>query len=416
MTSELPDEAPVAPAAPSRSLGFVLALGALTAVTATAVDIGLPALPRIAAELGADPAAGASLVGAHLLGYGSGQLVWGPLSDRYGRWRPLSLAMGGFALTAVACALAHSFVLLLALRVLLGFLGGAAPVISRAIARDQGGGHITAQLLSSMMIVLGAAPLLAPAVGSGLMTLFDWRAIFWFLALFGCLVLLVSAIHVRPRVAPPPSPEEREPMRAVPRALLNAARRLLGSGDFLVGTGMTSAIFFGYAAFLGGSASVADAVFGVGAGAFGPLFTVGALAFVGGSMLARRLVVRFGVDRLLGGAGVWAAIVGLVLLVTATWELSLPLFWALISCYLLAFGLVLPASTAKALEPAAGFAGLGSSILGALQTLCGTLGAVLIAMAPTPSSHTHLSYVMGGAALASSATFLLGVLARRIRR
>lgn len=373
-------------------LAFVVTLGALAGVSATAVDVCIPAQPEIAASYGAAPAAGAALVSVYLVGYGPGQLVWGPLADRFGRLPPLFVSLAGFVLASLVCALATSFELLLAARGVQGLFAAASPVIARAIARDQGGGPATAALISTMTVVLGAAPLLAPAIGSGLLVLFDWPAIFWFLGLFGLLTAAATYAYVAESL---PAEKRRAPSLAV---RLRGAGQLFSAGEFLVGVGLSASIFGGYAALLSLGAVVALERFDVPGEAFGPLFTLAAVAFVAGSVIARQGIGRFGVQRVLTLGAMIAGAAGAGMALAAMTEPALPLFWALVGLYVLAFGMLLPAATALALEPAAEMAGFGSSLIGALQVLAGACGAQIAAAGLWSSSYLGLCWVMALAA------------------
>lgn len=371
--------------------GFVLTLGALTAVTATAIDICIPAQPDIALELGSDPAAGAALVGFFLLGYGPGQLFWGPLSDRFGRLAILQISLAGFLVASLVCALTDSFELLILGRMVEGLFAGGGPVISRAIARDQGGGAATAGLLSTMTVVLGAAPLVAPSIGSGLMLLLDWRSIFWFLCLFAAALIAASAL-VLPGSGKPQVRQTQSLLR-----YLRDAVSVLGARDFLVGTAVSASVFLGYAAFLSVGALVAQQRYGVSAAAFGPLFALAALAFVLGSILARQALKRIGRESLILAATLIGSLSGLGLLANAWAEPPLLLFWTLIGGYVLGFGMVLPVSFAKALEPAGHAAGAASSLMGTLQTLGGALGSHLVASELFDDAFQGLSLIMPAA-------------------
>lgn len=391
--------------AQSSRLGFVVTLGALAAVSATAVDICIPAQPRIAADLGVEASAGAALVSGYMLGYGPGQILWGPLADRFGRLPPLIVALVGFIAAGVVCATTTSFEILIAARAAQGAMGGAAPVIARAIARDQGGGAASAALLSTMMVILGVAPLLAPTVGSGLLTLLAWPALFWSLVVFGILTLLATLLFL-----PDHLPAiERRPIS--PRKLLADSRWLFGQSEFLTGLGISSSIFCGYAALLAMGAVVAAEDYDVSPEAFGPVFTIAASAFVLGSVAARQAIRRFGVEPVLtAGAGI-AGLSGLLLLATLWFRPELPVFWAVVSLYVLAFGMILPCATAKALEPAGAMAGTGSSLIGVIQTLAGACGAALAPLSVFADSFHGLVWVMVGGAL--SCALIRGLSLRR---
>ncbi len=366
--------------------GFVLTLGALSAVTATAVDICIPAQPEIARELGQDPTAGAALVSFFLLGYGPGQLFWGPLSDRYGRLPLMTLSLVGFLIASLVCATTSSMGMLIWARFVQGLLGGGAPVIARAIARDQGGGPQTAALISTMTIVLGAAPLVAPSIGSGLLTLADWRAIFWFLCLFAAVLLVLMFLFLRGQSRP-----EQRPDLA---SYLVGALLVLRTRDFLLGTAMSSAVFLGYAAFLSVGAVVAQVRYGVSPAAFGPIFAIAALAFILGSVAARQAIRRIALDKVILVAAVLGSLAGVGLLVNAGNGLGLVSLWALISGYVLGFGMLLPLTVAKALEPAGPAAGAASSMMGVIQVLCGALGAELAASSLFDSAYQALCILM----------------------
>ncbi len=386
--------------------GFVLTLGALAAVTATAVDICIPAQPEIARELGQDPKAGAQLVSFFLLGYGPGQLFWGPLSDRYGRLPLLSLSLVGFLIASLVCATTSSMELLIWARFVQGLLGGGAPVIARAIARDQGGGPQTAALISTMTIVLGAAPLVAPSIGSGLLTLTDWRGIFWFLVLFALMLLVLVFLFLRG--------QSKTAARPALIPYLVSALLIFRARDFLLGTAISSAVFLGYAAFLSVGAVVAQERYDVSPAAFGPIFAIAALAFILGSVGARQAIKRVSLDRVILVGAVLGALAGLGLFINANEELSLVSLWALLSGYVLGFGMLLPVAVSKALEPAGPAAGAASSMMGVIQVLSGALGAELAASDLFTSTYEALCLLMPAAmVVALSMAVLSLVLGRR---
>ncbi len=385
---------------------FVATLGMLAAVTATAIDISIPAQPKIAQDFGAAPGAGGAIVTAYLLGFGAGQMVWGLLADRFGRLAPLYVSLVCFVVASIVCAITESFTLLLVARGVQGVMGSAAPVIARAIARDQGGGIRSARLLSTMTIIVGLAPLLAPTIGSGLLTLFAWPAIFWFLATFGGIALLCAVVVV------PETLQHADQAALSLRRILAGAATLFRSPDFVGGVAVTSSIFFGYASLLAIGAAVADVRYGVPPEAFGPVFAIAAAAFLVGSTTARSLAGKYGIERVLVCGGILAASVGVAMLALSAAEPGLPVLWAGVAAYVAAFGSLMPAGTAKALEPAGGMAGLGSSLIGTSNMLAGVAGSVL-AVQLFDGSHRALTMVMAGGALMAATAVLAGLLRRR---
>lgn len=393
--------------APSPSTGFVITLGALAAVSATAVDISIPAQAEIAVLLGESPAAGAGLVSAYLIAFAMGQLVWGPMSDRYGRLGPLYLALGIFVAAAAAAALAPTMPVLVASRFVQGLSGGAAPVIARAIARDQGGGPATARLIATNTMILGGAPLLAPTLGSGLLVLFDWPALFWFLVVFG--VLLTAAIG---RFIPADTVKAHDASFQT-AAYLGRVKPILKAPEFLFGMAIMATIFFGYASVLGVGAAMAATRYGVSAEAFGPLFAVAAAFFVIGSILARSMLPKYGPDRILSGAALLAGGAGGALFLMADSTPPLWVMWGAVSVYMLAFGIGLPSSTTKALEPAGAAAGAASSVVGAVGTAIGALGSWLAGAEILGDSYRSICLVM---ALAGAMTVLVQAFALFVSR
>lgn len=381
--------------------GFVLTLGAITAISATAIDICIPALPEIGRTLGGSPEAGAMLVSAYLFGYGPGQLFWGPLSDRFGRMGVLYVSIAGFIVASIACALAETLDLLILMRALQGLTGGGAPAVARAIARDQGGGPETATLLSTMSVIVGGAPLVAPVIGSGMLTFADWRWIFGFLAVFGVMLIAGAALFLGGRRR-----RDKRDWVSVP-AYFRSASNLFRAPEFLLGIGISSSTFAGYATVLGAGAVIASERYGVSAEAFGPVFSIAALAFMAGATTARKMLRRLPQRRfLLVGASV-VACAGIGFAVAYNVDLSLVPFWALVCVYTFAFGLLMPTATSMALEPAGPVAGLASSIIGMVQTFIGALSSKLVVAGLLGNSYASMCLIiMGSAAMIVSLVLL----------
>jgi DHA1 family bicyclomycin/chloramphenicol resistance-like MFS transporter len=371
---------------------FVATLGALLAVTATAVDIMMPAQPSIARAFNLPESAGAAMVGTFSIGYGFGQMMWGPLSDRFGRLPVLYIALSGFIIAGIVCAVAGSFTTLLTARFFHGFMGGAGPTLARAIARDLGGGQKTAQALSAATIFLGGAPLLAPLGASGLLVIGDWRWIFWALVIFGTVVTASALLFV-----PETHPLEK---RATPSIcqMWQETRQLLVTPGFLYGTGIVMAVFFGYMALLGIGSAVTEEAYGLPPTLFGPLFSINALAFVVGAAAATRLASRYGVSAIIRAGAIISLSAGLYLLGLSTVTPGLALLWSGIVIFQLAFGTLLALAIARGLEPAGNIAGTASSVMGFVQTLLSASGA-FVAATLFDGSHRSLCWVMGFAAV-----------------
>jgi len=345
----------------------ILILSGLSGLTAISIDIILPATGLIAQSLGAQPEAGALLVGVYLVAYGLGQLFWGMIADAFGRRPALVYSLAGFLVASLLCALATSFWWLVALRALQGLMGGA-PVVARAIVRDLG-------------------------------EVAGWRACFWFLLVLGA-ALIVLSLKVLPETVP-----HRRPERFSLRFLAHAARTLFPKRAFLGGMLVAGFIFAGYASVLSLGAVVMETRYGLGPTAFALTFAVAALCTVTGSLSVRTLVPRYGmggVVRMLTIVLGCAVALQLILLLTSP---GLLMFWALSCLYFFAFGLSMPVTQAIAMEPAKDMAGFASSILGAGLMAFGGVGAAL-ALALYDGTHTAISgtiVMCGLAALVSCA-------------
>src|ERR1700761_2958567 len=169
---------------------FRVLLGAQSMVSSLAVDMSLPALPAITAAYGTTAAHAQLTIGLYLLGYASGQLFYGPLSDRFGRRPMLLIGLTVYTLSGFLCASAPSIETMVALRLLQGFGGAVGVVVTRAAARDHFGGPALAQMMSSITAVQAFGPLLAPILGGILASHFDWHIIFLVQGCFAAIMLV----------------------------------------------------------------------------------------------------------------------------------------------------------------------------------------------------------------------------------
>lgn len=392
---------------PIGRVSFVVTLTALTALSATTVDISLPSLPTIAESFRQRPESGGALISAYLLGYGPGQLLWGPLADRFGRIPPLIVGLIGFILITIACVFVRSFEGLVALRVAQGVFGGSGPVIARAIARDQGGGQRTAQLLATIAMIFGAAPMLAPVLGSGILLVTDWTGQFWFLAGLGVVLIAATRFFVSP-IARRPAPSEG-PRRRYFATLI----ALLGKRDFVIGAAALTTSFFGYATLISIGAAMTEERYGIAPAEFGPLFAIPASAVIIGPWLGRRILrTQTPMFALRVGAAI-CALASLGLLAMAPVAVPLVALWCAVFVYILGFGMVIPLANAIALEPAGEYAGMASSWLGAMPTLAGAGGAAFAASTAFASAYQGICLTMAGSGLACGLIVISGTRTRR---
>jgi MFS transporter, DHA1 family, multidrug resistance protein len=282
----------VPPGRARRDAGLILEFGFLSAMAPLSVDIYLPALPMLQKSFAADEARTLFTLSAFLVGFGVGQLFIGPLSDRFGRKRPLLAGLTLYLGASVACALAPSIDAVILGRFVQALGGCAVPVMVQAMVRDLYSRDEGARVLSLNMLVMGLAPIAAPLVGGQVLLWLDWRAIFWVLALFGVLALVAAA-------ALPETLSDERRNQAHPWAMIASYgelflhRRYLGyvfGGTFYYG-----ALF----AFIAGSPFVYIEHFGVPPEYYGFLFGVNMIGMMLASFVNSRIVVRRGLDRML---------------------------------------------------------------------------------------------------------------------
>ncbi|WP_042382695.1 multidrug effflux MFS transporter [Streptacidiphilus melanogenes] len=375
-------------------LRLVLILGALSAFGPLCLDMYLPGLPQLAGDFHVSDSAAQLTLTSCLVGLSLGQLLSGPLADRWGRRRPLLVGLGAYAFASVLCALSPSIEALTALRLVQGLAGGAGIVISRAIVADLFEGVAAARFFSLLMLVNGAAPILAPLFGGQLLRITDWRGVFVALSLIGCALLAAAALGLR-------------------ETLPAAERRPGGLPDTLRGMGalLRDRAFVGYAlsggfalaamfAYISGSSFVLQSVYGLSAQTFSLVFGANALGIVALGQLNTVLLRRFPVESLLRTGLALSATGGLLLLASVHFGWGLPGVLAGLFVLVSSIGLIGPNGTARAMDGRTGRRGAASALVGLLQYGAGGLAAPLVGLGGSgtalPMAVVACSFAVGG--------------------
>jgi len=350
----------------------IILLGALSALAALSLDMYVPGLPAMAADLRTTASATQLTLTACLIGLALGQLFVGPLSDARGRRRPLLIGMTLYTAASVLCALAPSIWLLIPLRLVQGAAGGAGMVIATAAVRDRGeNGTATARLFATLMVVNGIAPIAAPVIGGQLLHWTTWRGVFLVLAGIGAALLAASVFLFSES-----HPAERRRSGGGPRALLPVYRRLLRDRVFvgcLLGNGLALGGMFGY---ISGSPFVLQDIHGLTAQQYSLVFAANGTGIVLGSQASRVLVGRFSARSLMlagltGGIGVLLSV-----LAGAGLGALLPMLFLNVAC----LGLVLPNAGALGLAKHGDAAGAAASLLGPTPYVLGALASPLVGL------------------------------------
>lgn len=381
-------------------------LALLTALGPVAVDMYLPSFPEIGRLLGASPATVQLTLSLYMVAYAVGQIVYGPLSDRYGRTPVLRFALAVYCVASLACAAAPNIEMLLTARAVQALGSSGAIVLARAIVRDLYSGARAGRELSLMAGIMALAPVGAPMIGGVMQSAFGWRSHFIVQCAFG----LVAAYLVWRKL-----PETLRVRAAEPLSLGAIGRSygvILRSRAFLAHCGMLSVSFAGVFAWISGSSFVLQDIYGMSALAFGLAFAAASGGYLAGTALATQIVTRIGLDRTIGVGALALAIGGLAAVVPLAIgsASAIPLIAAM-ALYAAGMGLVQPQTIAGALMPFPERAGAASSLVGVAQMTVAAITGVAVGHALGTSAWP----VAWPLAAAGCLTLLLWVVSRGVR-
>lgn len=337
-------------------------LAVLTSVGPLSTDMYLPSLPEIGQSLNATPAQVQLTISSYLIGFAVGQIIYGPISDQYGRKPVLIGSLFAYALASIGCTFATSNDMLIGLRALQAFAAAGGVVLARAIVRDLYSGTRAARQLSTIAAVMALAPIISPMFGGMLQTAFGWRSVFFSLFGIGIFTMLIGWLLLPETLAKRTGPP------ATLGTMFGAFRDFLSHRAFIANLALSTAAFAGLFAWISGSSFVLQQFYGLTPFTFGVAFSVGGVGFMIGTSLAATYVMRLGLDRTIG-FGALALAGGGLAMVIGVW-LEIPSAAVLIvpaAVYLFGLGLVLPQAQASALGPFPHRAGTASSLLGFTQ-------------------------------------------------
>lgn len=376
-------------------------LGALAALPAVTTDMYLPSLPVVAEDLQASQAAVQFTLSGTLLGGGVGQLVIGPLSDRFGRRLPLIVGITLHVVISLLCSIAPDIGTLIVLRVLQGFFNAAAAVVAIAVIRDRFVGSDAARLLSRLMLVIGVAPLFAPTVGQAIAGLWQWRAVFYALALIG-----VALVVIVWRFMPETLPDERRRPAHI-RHVAGGYWQLLRNVRFMslaVIPGLGLGVIMSYVV---GSPFVFQNQYGLSQGQFALVFALNGVALVLSAQLNASLVRKVAPARLLRAASV--AQLGFALILVAVAATGFGGVIGLCAALWLVLGTqgMIPANASVlALNSYGHMAGTAAAVIGALQS--GVAGIVSPLVGLLGGDARSMAVVMLGTVVLTVVVLLLG--------
>ena len=342
-------------------LVYVIVLGALTALGPFTIDLYLPAFPALQKDLGVSPGIIQLTLTATTLGFGVGQLLVGPWSDRVGRRIPLIVASSVHVLASLGAVLSPDIIWLGFFRVLQGMGAAAGGVVAMALVRDLFGGVPLVRMLSRLALVSGLAPILAPVIGSQLLRFVDWRGIFVFLTAYGVIVVLAAVFLIV---------ETLKPARRADSGHSSARERYAAifSDRIFVGVSIIGAMTFsGLFAYLSSSSFLFQEVYGLNAQEFGLLFAINSLGVVTGVQVSSRLARRVGPQWILACSTAVLLLSSLTIVLLDSLHAGLlgiliPLWFFIAAC-----GFSFPLVQVLGLVNHAGEAATAASVLGAVN-------------------------------------------------
>ncbi|MEO5317217.1 multidrug effflux MFS transporter [Arthrobacter sp. CC3] len=342
----------------NRKLLYILLLGALTALGPFTIDLYLPAFPALEASLGVSEAEVQLTLTGTTIGFALGQLVVGPLSDKFGRRLPLILATALHITASLGAALSTDLATLGLFRVLMGIGAAGGGVVAMAMVRDLFTGYAMVRMFSRMALVNGLAPILAPVIGSQLLLIMPWPGIFYFLAGYGTLVIIAAILLVRETL-----PRE---LRGTSGLTAGQRYKLLFSDRIFVGLLLLGGMnFAGLFAYLSASPFLFQDVYGFTPQQYGLLFGINSLGIVAGVQTSSRVIRRVPPQWILACSTAWMFVMAVLIVIFdqlgfGLWGVMVPLWF-----YILGTGFTFPCVQVLALSKHGAQAGTAASLLGA---------------------------------------------------
>ncbi len=384
---------------------LLLMIGGLNTITPFSIDMYLPGFPQIAADLHTTVEQVALSVSTYFLGFAAGQLLYGPLLDRFGRKPPLYTGLVLYIITTVGCSVVHTIEGLWALRFFQALSGCVASVAAMAMVRDFYPVHRSAQIISLLILILGLSPLLAPSVGSFIIGACGWHAVFWMLAVIAFVFLLLSVFAL---------PEGHIPDKSIslrPKPIIKGFRDILLNTQFSVFAVAGNISFSGLFVYVAGSPALFMDYYHLSAKAYGDVFAGLSIGFIGSSQLNHILVKRFGNFRIFKTTLICQVLLSALFLFCSLqawcslWMVLVFLF-VLLACA----GISSPNASAIALAPFTKNAGSAAALLGFIQI--GVGGSISAAVGLI---HLQGSLTMAAIMAVTSATGLIILLVSGVR-
>ncbi|KGD72833.1 MFS transporter [Tatumella morbirosei] len=353
--------------APPHRIAFAITLGLMAGLGPLCIDLYLPALPQLSGSLHITTAVAQLSLTAGLLGLGLGQLLFGPMSDKYGRTGPLALSLLVLFLASVGCSLAQNIDQLLVARLFQGLGGAGGAVLSRAIARDMYQGHELTRFFALLMLVNGVAPIAAPVIGGSLMSIMNWRGIFLVLAGISVLLFILSRLRIHESLS-----HERRSQGSILSAWA-ALGQVITHRSFM-GFCLTQGFMMaGMFAYIGSSPFVLQQLYDMTPQTFSLCFALNGLGLIIASQTSARLSRHFGEYSVLKGGLTLAFVASLCLFIAGLSHAPLPVVLLALFFSIASNAVISTTASSLAMQSQGKRAGSASAVIGVTMFTLGSL-------------------------------------------
>lgn len=382
---------------------LILILGLLSAIGPFSIDTYLSGFPTIAADLHVTVDAVSYSLSSFFIGISLGQLIYGPLLDRFGRKKPLMIGLVIYVVASLGCAIAHTIEMLIIFRFLQALGGCVGMVAPRAVVRDIFPVSESAKIFSTLILILGVSPIIAPTIGSYMIVSLGWQSVFWLQSFMGVLLLIAVVFLL---------PESKQPdptFSLKPAPIISSFWNVFKTPQFLTYTLAASLVSAGVYAYLSGSPFVFMKIFKVNEQQYGWIFGFLAAGLIMSSQLNNLLLNKFSSEWIIKTTLLIQTTIGVLLCVSSImgW---LTLFNAivLIFLFLCCQGFSFPNAAALSMAPFKKEAGTASALMGAFQMGFGSLAAALVGYMSNGTS-VPMTGVMAGCAVLGLTMLLIGL-------
>lgn len=381
---------------------LILILGLLTAIGPFSIDMYLPAFPDIAKNLNTTVSEVMLSLSSFFIGISVGQLIYGPMLERFGRKQPLYIGLIIYFIASIGCAMSTSVDGLIWFRLIQAMGGCAGMVASRAIVRDLFEGKETAKIFSTLMLVVAVSPIIAPTVGGYITHLFGWKSVF--IALVVIATIILAGVYFLLPESRPPNKDFSLKAGAIARSYFSVLKHPQFYTYAFTGAIAASGLY----AYISGSPSVFMEIYGVNEKQYGWIFAIIAVGIIGSSQLNNFALRKYQSEQIIKVASMSQSIIAITLaLLTYYHVLNVYGMIIMIFLFLCCQGFIFPNSSALSLAPFGHNAGSASALMGSIQMGIGAGASAIVSML---QNHTALPMtgVMAGCSVTAFLVFVIG--------